>query len=228
MLRSLAEDAGARAVAVILSGALGDGSSGAAAVAAAGGTVVVQDPADAIVPSMPERALEAVHGSARVLPALEMGPELARLAAEAAMTAEELTMRDADTPVEQSRERPDGPPTGLTCPECNGALWAMPDASGRPRYRCRVGHAYSEDALVGAQGDRVEEALWTALEVLEERAELLERIADRHGSTRPRSRDLMRAAAEDAMQRAELLRRALASSGGAAPDALQLGAEDVA
>jgi two-component system chemotaxis response regulator CheB len=227
MLRSLASSAGPRAIAVILSGALGDGANGAAAVAAAGGTVVVQDPADAIVPSMPERALEAVNGRATVLPALDIGAELRRLAAaEPTITREEAEMANGVTALSQSRERPDGPPTGLTCPECNGALWAVPDPGGRPRYRCRIGHAYSEDALVGAQGDRVEAALWTALEVLEERAELLEKMASRHGAGRPRTHERLRAAAADAMRRAELLRDALAPAG-RRPGALELTAEDL-
>jgi two-component system chemotaxis response regulator CheB len=227
MLRSVAASAGHRGVAVILSGALGDGADGAAAVTAAGGAVVVQDPEDAIVPSMPQRALEAVDGAATVLSAYEIGPELGRLAAvEPAPPKEVPTMPHSETTLGQSRRRPDGPPSGLTCPDCNGALWEIPEPNGRKRFRCRIGHSYSEDALVSAQGDRLEAALWTALEVLEERAELLGRIAERHGDTRPRSARMMRAAASDAMARAELLRQALAATS-SAPDALALDAEDV-
>jgi two-component system chemotaxis response regulator CheB len=175
---------------------------------------------------MPERALEAADGAARTLTAGEIGPELGRIAGRGpAIIQEDESMRDVS--LERSRERPDGPPTGLTCPECSGALWAVPEASGRPRYRCRIGHAYSEDALVGAQGDRVEAALWSALEVLEERAELLERIAERHAGGRPHTSQRLRAAAADAMDRAELLRRALAHVGDPA-DALHIDAEDVA
>ena len=70
------------------------------------------------------------------------------------------------------------PTSGFTCPECSGALWELREGE-LIRYRCRVGHAYSEDAMVEAQGSAVEAALWTALEVLEERGELLRRIAVR-------------------------------------------------
>jgi two-component system chemotaxis response regulator CheB len=82
MLRGVARHHGPRALAVILSGALGDGSAGSAAVAAAGGTVVVQDPADAAVASMPESALRAVGGQAMVLPVGEIGAAVASLANE--------------------------------------------------------------------------------------------------------------------------------------------------
>jgi two-component system chemotaxis response regulator CheB len=60
LFRSLATAWGTAGIAIVLSGALGDGSAGAAALAAAGGTVIVQDPADAIVPSMPQRTIEAI------------------------------------------------------------------------------------------------------------------------------------------------------------------------
>jgi two-component system, chemotaxis family, protein-glutamate methylesterase/glutaminase len=80
MLRSLAASYGEHSVAVVLSGALGDGSSGALAVKLASGTVIVQDPEDATVPSMPASALRAVGKPDAVLAATDIGPALARLA----------------------------------------------------------------------------------------------------------------------------------------------------
>ncbi len=80
MLRSLAAAYGERAVAVVLSGALGDGSIGALAVKRAGGAVIVQDPEDALVASMPESAIHAVGDVDAILTAAEIGPELVRLA----------------------------------------------------------------------------------------------------------------------------------------------------
>jgi two-component system chemotaxis response regulator CheB len=82
------------------------------------------------------------------------------------------------------------------------------------RYRCRVGHSYSEDALVDAQGSSVEAALWTALEVLEERGELLTRIAERMAGRTPRTEARFRAGAREALDRASLIRRALTVGGG--------------
>jgi two-component system chemotaxis response regulator CheB len=81
------------------------------------------------------------------------------------------------------------------------------------RYTCRVGHSYSEDAMIIEQGGAVEAALWSALEALEERAEFLRRVAARHGDLRPRLRDRFNGAAADALDRAELIRRALGARG---------------
>ena len=82
--------------------------------------------------------------------------------------------------MELGPNRPDGPASGFTCPECSGALWELREGE-LVRYRCRVGHSYSEDAMVDAQGTAVEAALWTALEVLEERSELLRRLREADG-----------------------------------------------
>jgi two-component system, chemotaxis family, protein-glutamate methylesterase/glutaminase len=208
MLRGLAYAYGPRAAAVILSGALGDGSAGAAAVAGAGGTVLVQEPTEAVVPSMPESALRAVGGRARVLGVDDIGAALGALVAERRGIGEDVAM--LPDPHQLRARVPQGAPTALSCPECRGPLWE--DAhGGATRYRCRVAHAYSEDALVAAQADGVEAALWTAVEVLEERADLLLRVAHRHADgsgTRRRLED----GAADALRRAGLIREALVST----------------
>jgi two-component system chemotaxis response regulator CheB len=222
MLRSLASAYGPRAVAVILSGALGDGSVGAVAVRNAGGVVIVQDPDDATVPSMPESALRAVRRADAVLPATEMGRALETMAGSPRMR-EDAGVRSVDEPYAQDSVRPLGSPSAFTCPECNGSLWEIRDGRAS-RYTCRVGHSYTEDAMVVEQGSAVEAALWAALEALEERAEFLRRVAGRHGDERPRLRDRFNGAAADALQRAELIRTAL-GAGGEHPHALDRHAE---
>ena len=80
MLRSLAAAYGEHTVAVVLSGALTDGSGGALAIKRAGGAVIVQAPAEATVPSMPQSVLDTVGEVDAVLTAAEIGPALVRLA----------------------------------------------------------------------------------------------------------------------------------------------------
>jgi two-component system, chemotaxis family, protein-glutamate methylesterase/glutaminase len=223
LLRSLAAAYGEAAVAVVLSGALGDGSSGAMAVKQAGGVVIVQDPEDATVPSMPESALRAV-GDDAVLPSAEIGEALRRLADGGDAVREDTVV--SDDPAGRPYDPVTGPPTAFSCPECNGPLWEI-DEGQVVRYRCRVGHAFSEDSLIIEQGSAVEAALWSALEALEERAEFLARVAARYGDVRPRLRDRFDGAARDALARAELIRRALGTSGEAA-DALDLQTVEVA
>jgi two-component system chemotaxis response regulator CheB len=202
MLRSIAA-CGPRGVAVVLSGALGDGSDGADLVLAAGGEVFVQDPEEAVMSSMPATTLALVDGGARILTAQRIGEALAVL-------DDEVEKREVEVSSPQAApcdERPDGPATGLTCPECNGAIWEVREGAVT-RYRCRVGHSYSEQSFVAEQGSAVEAALWAALEVLEERAELLRKIAEGRVSDsglRKRFTD----AAADADARADLIRRAL-------------------
>jgi two-component system chemotaxis response regulator CheB len=208
MLRSLAAACGPGAVAVVLSGALGDGSDGARIVAREGGTVIVQDPDEAIVPSMPERALATTGEGAIVLGAAKIGPALAALSAAPEGGMEEADVNRPGDLIAQSRHRPEGPATGFTCPECSGALWEIRDGDV-VRYRCRIGHSYSEDAMLIEQGSAVEAALWTALEVLEERAELLRRVAEQRAIAHPTTRGSLERAAEDAMTRADLIRQAL-------------------
>jgi two-component system chemotaxis response regulator CheB len=66
--------------------------------------------------------------------------------------------------------------SGLTCPDCGGALWQIQEGT-LVRFQCHVGHHYSPDSLMTQHDDRVEKALWTAVRALEERAELHRRMA---------------------------------------------------
>ncbi len=75
--------------------------------------------------------------------------------------------------------RETGAPTGLTCPDCGGALWQV-DAEGEVvHYGCHVGHRFTEEALDAGQRHAIEEALWSAVRVLEEHADLRMRMAER-------------------------------------------------
>jgi two-component system, chemotaxis family, protein-glutamate methylesterase/glutaminase len=60
LFRSVADIYSQRAIGIVLTGFLADGSSGLAMIKHAGGIAIIQDPNDALVPSMPRRALERV------------------------------------------------------------------------------------------------------------------------------------------------------------------------
>jgi two-component system, chemotaxis family, protein-glutamate methylesterase/glutaminase len=79
-----------------------------------------------------------------------------------------------------------------------------------PQYRCRVGHAYTADTFVTAQTTRVENALWTALRALEERAALHRRIAARNRkSGNSKSAERFERRADDSVENAVVLRELL-------------------
>ena len=71
------------------------------------------------------------------------------------------------------------------------------------------------DGAVNSQRESVEAALWTAITVLQERARLSERLAERVGDAgAARSRQRFEAIAEEARGQAETIRRLLARSDG--------------
>lgn len=182
LFRTAAVHCRSRVIGVILTGLLGDGASGLLAVHRCGGAAVVQSPNDAAHPEMPIRALAAVP-TAHQLPMAELAPLLVRLTAEEAPESPrvpdairiEARLTERAMANDDWGEVPTGP-TDFTCPDCNGAIRAI---EGEPirRYRCRVGHAYSEDDFIAAKEGGVEEALWLALQTLQEQAQILETLA---------------------------------------------------
>ena len=77
----------------------------------------------------------------------------------------------ADETTVQEMNNEFGAPSALTCPDCGGALWEI--------HNGELTHQYNTESLDAEQQHAVEGALWSAVRVLEERAELRRRMAKR-------------------------------------------------
>jgi len=189
MFRSAALAFGPRVIGVVLTGNLDDGTSGLAAVKRHRGVAVVQDPDDAIFPSMPQSAIAHVDVDC-VVPLRAIADTLLELMDQPVDTAEyspmpddvkenALSAGDLET-IEDPAHHP-GMLSAFGCPDCGGVLWELREGDFT-RYRCRVGHAWTGEALLAEQGTTVDEALWVALRALEENAALYRQMARRHES----------------------------------------------
>jgi two-component system, chemotaxis family, protein-glutamate methylesterase/glutaminase len=192
LFSSAAEAYGPRAIGVVLSGTLDDGAAGLATIKLRGGRAVVQDPRDALYGGMPANAM-ARTAVDHVCALADIAPLLVALAGErAAMNGTPADpapeARAPGRELDAGPEMPAGDAAGLSCPECGGSLWYVIEEGGTPRFRCRIGHAYSEESLLDQHGRSLEIALWTALRALEERSALLRRMARRaENAGQPRS-----------------------------------------
>jgi two-component system, chemotaxis family, protein-glutamate methylesterase/glutaminase len=104
-----------------------------------------------------------------------------------------------------------GTPSHFTCPACSGTLWEF-DEGNMTRFRCRTGHAYSLDSMMVDQSDALERALWTAARTLDEKADLMKRVAGR--AENPDIANRFEKRAREAEAHARLLRDMLASMSG--------------
>ncbi|GAA3937864.1 chemotaxis protein CheB [Actinoplanes auranticolor] len=181
LFRSVARAAGPRGIGVVLSGSRDDGAAGLTSIVARGGLAVVQDPAEALYSSMPLAAL-ARTATEHVAPAAKLGGLLAELTAmplpdEPRLPADELLDSEvAMSDLAAVTTDRFAPPAGFGCPACGGGLFQIDDGPV-PRYRCRIGHAWSPESLLDEQAIALEGALWMALRALEEKSELSRRMA---------------------------------------------------
>ncbi len=219
LFRSAAVTYGPRAVGVVLSGALDDGTAGLQAIKRRGGVAIVQDPEEALFPSMPASALQFAAVD-HCLPLARIAPTLAAIAREPAGEEGahpvpkdlEIEVRMAEqNPATMATTPPPGELSALTCPECRGPLWEAHD-NGLLRFRCRVGHAFSAESMLAEQSEALEEALWTAVNTLEESALMAARLAQ---EARGRRHDRVAARFDERtremQRRAELIRQVLVS-----------------
>ncbi len=202
LFRSAALDGGPRVVGVILTGMLDDGTAGLRAIKACGGTTVVQDPRDAVEPSMPRSALDNVTVDyVRELDAMadllnKLAQPLDKMPASSApewlLTEHAITLGRAGVQDLQNI----GNPSAFTCPECGGSLFELKE---RPpsQFLCHTGHAFSLRSLAWTHEAVTDETLWSGLRALQEKEAILRRLAEVQIPEDPGSRkDLLTEAEE--------------------------------
>lgn len=168
-----------------MSGVLDDGVLGCAAIRARGGTTIAQCPTEALFPSMPQNAI-----GAGVVDRQAGAATMGRLLAEITDQEFDETNMERDVTLEVENRiamgrrfstgfdtEALGPPSGYVCPDCHGSLQEVSEGN----YRCRVGHAWTADALLRARDEEVENALWVALRSLQEKSKLARRLAETVG-----------------------------------------------
>lgn len=186
LFRTAARWFGPRALGVVLSGSLDDGSAGLVSIVRHGGVALVQDPDDAIAPSMPRSALALVP-TAEVAPAAELAAMINKLVDGTAVAAAaggsshpapvdlaEVAMEPEGGPVPDPRAAAVGR-LAVSCPDCSGVLSEI-DEGGLVRFKCLVGHVWSADSLLASQSQELEGALWVALRSLEEKVLVARRL----------------------------------------------------
>ena len=182
LFRSAAISHSSHTIGIILSGFLDDGTSGMSAIKRCGGTCIAQDPDEAEYPDMVLSVISCIEvdhvvtlanmgsiveniikksvGKKMVVPADIVAES--RIAEEIAVGIEDVQQLNVDKSV-------------FACPDCGGGLWRVKD-DVITRYRCHIGHAYSERDLIFKQAEVAGSTLWVALRMMEERKHLLKKM----------------------------------------------------
>lgn len=178
LFRSAAAAYNACVTGIILTGLLDDGASGMYAIKCCGGISMVQDPEEAPFPDMPNSVLHTMDVDYKVSIG-EMGYILSDLFSRALCVEKEvpaMVKLEADIARRLSSNIDDlmelGELTPMTCPDCGGAL-AKIGHDAVSRYRCYTGHTFTEKALENEQLKGIEDSLWVAIRMMEERKNLL-------------------------------------------------------
>jgi two-component system chemotaxis response regulator CheB len=182
LFRSAAACYNGRTIGIVLSGLMQDGTSGMQAIQRCGGITIVQDPAEAEYPDMPLSVLNNIKVD-YCTPLAGMGAillEKSRNGIREGRAIPEDVKREAEiaervvTGIDTLNGLGERSP--YSCPDCNGGLWEIKQGT-MVRYRCHTGHTYSQSGLLYRQSVEMENTLWIALRMLEERKNLLEKMA---------------------------------------------------
>lgn len=170
LFRSAARAYGARVIGVLLTGALDCGTAGLMVIKAQGGTVIVQDPDEALQPEMPRNALNHVDvdhvvGVARIASLLA---RFVRIPVRPPPAMQNGVLAEIEAATAQ--------PAEVVCPSCGGVMTES-TVNALTRFRCHTGHTFTLDGLAAEQARALEGALWAAVRALEESETLARRMA---------------------------------------------------
>jgi two-component system chemotaxis response regulator CheB len=217
LFRSAAQVYGPRVIGVILTGYLDDGTAGLWAVKQLGGMTIVQDPHEALAPSMPASAMRQVRVD-HCLPVEEIAPLLVSLTGQPLEEEGGYEVpKEMDIEVRIAKEDIAldagvlklGEPSNYACPECHGVLLQLKEEK-RIRFRCHTGHAYSVESLLAEITEGVEDSLWNAIRSVEESILLLHHMAEHLGEGEDsRAAEKFLTQAQEAQRRADMVRQAV-------------------
>ncbi|MCM8570128.1 chemotaxis protein CheB [Gramella jeungdoensis] len=183
LFRSGAVVYGNRCVGILLSGRLNDGTVGLEAIKRCGGETLIQNPKTSEFSGMPQTAQKFVE--------IDYTADLEKIGDQIKKIIEKPLPEEVKIPYSLKREaeistkirsqvRTEeylGEQVPLSCASCGGPLWKIKD-TGITRYRCHVGHSFSEESLLLAQNENLEETLWVCLRTLEEKKVLMLNMAE--------------------------------------------------
>lgn len=168
-------------IGIVLTGLLDDGTAGMHAIKKCGGTSIVQDPNEAEYPDMPLSVLNNMEVD-HCISLSAMGDLLGKITGNTEVKETEVPPEiNAESQIAEKvatgidKVTPLGDLSVYSCPDCGGSLWHI-DNANICRYRCHIGHSYSETDLNSKQGEMLEATLWVALRMMEERKRLLKKM----------------------------------------------------
>jgi two-component system, chemotaxis family, protein-glutamate methylesterase/glutaminase len=182
LFRSMAANYGEKAIGIILSGFLNDGTSGMLAIKESGGHCIVQDPNEAEYPDMPLSVLETFDADhcvslkqmGKIILEVSKIKKIKGVLPPEKVVAESRISEKVATGIEDVSKL--GKKSVFACPDCGGGLWSIKNGHVK-HYRCHIGHAYSEKDLVVKQSETIENTLWVAIRMMEERKIMLRKLA---------------------------------------------------
>lgn len=183
LFRSAAVAYGNRCVGILLSGRLNDGTVGLEAIKRCGGETIIQNPKTAEFSGMPLTAQKFVDidHTAELEDIGDLIKEIMKKPLPEKVEIPYVLKREVEisTKIRSQVKTEDflGEQVALSCASCGGPLWKIKDTD-IPRYRCHVGHSFTEESLLLAQNENLEETLWVCLRTLEEKKVLMLNMAE--------------------------------------------------